>query len=51
MIASHDVLTQVDNIRPGINSLVTRVHLVEVIVMYLLLSINTPIVNNTSLSL
>ena len=34
MIASHDSLTQVVNIRPGINSLVTGVHHVEVIDMY-----------------
>ena len=34
MIASHDSLTQVVNISPGINSLVTGVHHVEVIDMY-----------------
>ena len=34
MIASHNVLTQIVNIRPGINSLVTRVYLVELIDMY-----------------
>ena len=34
MIASNNVLTQVVNIRIGINSLVTRVHHVEVIDMY-----------------
>ena len=34
MIALHGVLTQVVNIRPGINSLVTRVHHMKIIDMY-----------------
>ena len=34
MIASHDVLTQVVNIRPETNSLVTGVHYLEVVDMY-----------------